>query len=114
MHRHPTSPPEALTTRPGLGTTIGGRGAMTVRDDRASHSQRPANHRRWVLPRLHGILTVVLGIAFVAMIVDHRQALVAGNVVAIVLVVACLLIHPLMHRGHGARRASDDHPDDRP
>jgi hypothetical protein len=88
--------------------------AMTGREEDASQGRRPASRPRRVLPRLHGILTVVLGIALVAMLIDHRQAIVGGNMVAIGLVVACLLIHPLMHRGHGARRGADEHHDDQP
>ncbi len=87
---------------------------MTVHDEHTSHGQRPASRRRWVLPRMHAILTVVLGIALVAMLIDHRQAIIGGNVVAIALVVACLLIHPVMHRAHGPRRGADEHHDDRP
>lgn len=86
---------------------------MTVHDEHRHHEPRPARLRRSILDRWHLVLTIALGIALVAMLIGHRQALLSGNVLAIALVAACLLLHPLMHRGHrdhggdGGRR--DDH-----
>jgi hypothetical protein len=60
------------------------------------------------------VLTIVLGIALVAMLIGHREAIFSGNVLAIALVAACLLLHPLMHRGHGHHRDGDERRDDRP
>lgn len=87
---------------------------MTVHDEHASHSQRPERRRRWAWPKLHLVLTIALGITLVVMLLDHRQAIIGGNAVVIALVVACLLIHPLMHRGHGGRHGPGEHRDDRP
>ena len=75
---------------------------MTAHDQHRHHDEpRPARRRPSILHRWHLVLTVALGIALVAMVIGHWQALLSGNVLAIALVAACLLLHPLMHRGHG-------------
>lgn len=86
---------------------------MTTHDEHGRHGPRPASRRR-LLPRGHLVLTIVLGITLVAMLVVHRQAIFSGNVLAIALVAACLLLHPLLHRGHGGHEGASERQDDRP
>ena len=87
---------------------------MTVHDEHGRHGPRPASRRRLVLPRGHLVLTVVLGIALVAMLIVHRQAILSGSVLAIALVAACLLLHPLLHRGNGGHDGASERQDDQP
>lgn len=87
---------------------------MTVRDEHGGHGPQPANRRWLVRPRMRLVLILVLGIALVAMFVGYRQAIIGGNVVAIALVAACLVLHPLMHRGHGGHRGTSQRRTDQP
>ena len=85
---------------------------MTAHDEHRQHGSQPKRRPLLTLPRGHLVLTIVLGITLVAMVFLHRDALLSGNVLAIVLVAACLLLHPLMHRGHGAHAGTSERRDD--
>lgn len=88
--------------------------AVTLHAEHGRHGPRPASRRRLMLPQGHLVLTIVLGIALVALLIAHRQPVFSGGVLAIALVAACLLLHPLLHRAHGHQGGASERQDDQP
>lgn len=82
---------------------------MSARDEHGQRGSHAARRLRLTLPPVHTLLTIVLGITLVVMLIAHWDALVGGSLVAIGLVAACLLVHPLMHRAHGGHRGASGH-----
>ena len=85
---------------------------MTRHDEHGVDAAPAAQRRRLAFPHGRLALHAILVITLVAMLILHWDQLFSGNALAIALVAACLLLHPLMHRGHGGHGGGGGRQDD--